>query len=177
MLIQNCFDIKTRFFSSFNSFDLRLKLFENLSCFEVQHWQTVTIPSILKEFLIWKYVASFQKPNIQCTFVANFLSWSLGKIRVFLSQLYRELNTALLFSKMCINKYFAVWVQQYSIYFGRAALLSREDLDPTVFKLPNLVCKWGLGSWYINTHCGLLHEALLSGLCIIVPMTCDESKN
>lgn len=30
---------------------------------------------------------------------------------------------------MCINKYFAVWVQQCSIYFGGTALLSREDLD------------------------------------------------
>lgn len=29
---------------------------------------------------------------------------------------------------MCINKYFAVWVQQCSIYFGGTALLSREDL-------------------------------------------------
>lgn len=71
---------KKRFFSFFNSFYLRLKLFENSSCFEVQHWQTVTIPSILKVFLICKYVASFKKPsNIQCTFVTNFPFMVFGK--------------------------------------------------------------------------------------------------
>lgn len=30
---------------------------------------------------------------------------------------------------MCINQYFAVWEHQFSMYFGRTALLSREDLD------------------------------------------------
>lgn len=54
---------------------------------------------------------------------------ALGEIQMFLSQLCRELNTAFIILKdACINKYFAVWMQQCSIYFGRTALVSREDL-------------------------------------------------
>lgn len=70
-----------------------------------------------------------QKKKIQYTSAANFPSMVLREILMFLNQLCREMNTASLILKdTCINKYFAVWMQQCSIYFGRIALLSRKDL-------------------------------------------------
>lgn len=72
--------------------------------------------------------SKFQKKN-KYTFAANFPSMVLREILMFLSQLCRELSTvSWILKDTCINKYFAVWMQQCSVYFSRTALLSREDL-------------------------------------------------
>lgn len=52
----------------------------------------------------------------------------LGEFQMFLSQLWGELNTALLILRDVCIQYFAVWMQQCPVYFNRTVLLSREDL-------------------------------------------------
>lgn len=71
---------------------------------------------------------SHKGKKLQYTFAANFPFMVFGEIQMFLSQLWEELNTALLILKDVWIIYFAAWTQQCPVHFSRTALLSRQYL-------------------------------------------------